>query len=450
MAIQTKLSKEEVEKLTKEIEESRASFEAAKDTIQKTAESKLIDMQYSKKLSEELGTLVDANGKVIAGNEKRVDYILGELSSALGEEYKRNGNLIEINGQVVKSYEKLQKSIQDTIKEKELEIKKDAILELSKQTTKRQLELEVQRKKVYQQLKVAVEDYDNAVENGMNKWTTLWSPKQREIEKNVVNLKKEYDNLGNEIEQVSKEATLYTDLMTDSIVQSLIEQSQAVEDLGSDQIAQWQELAREDRAKFNEAIQLIPDDARQKVLATTNAISKAADESKPQLRLKIDEIANIIKGLGPDFKLTPKIDINPNVALKVSDLKTKLQKLADSLTGLTNKGLLGTAITSTINTAINKLNALGYAAGGFPEMGQLFMAREAGPELVGSIGNRNAVVNNDQIVEAVSTGVANAVASVLGNGGSSYQLIIDGEQITDVVQRRLARRANITGMAMGV
>lgn len=40
--------------------------------------------------------------------------------------------------------------------------------------------------------------------------------------------------------------------------------------------------------------------------------------------------------------------------------------------------------------------------------GQVFMAREAGPELVGTIGNRTAVVNNDQIVESVSQGVYEA------------------------------------------
>ncbi len=50
------------------------------------------------------------------------------------------------------------------------------------------------------------------------------------------------------------------------------------------------------------------------------------------------------------------------------------------------------------------------ASGGFPETGQMFIAREAGPELVGTIGNRNAVVNNDQIVAGISEGVADANA----------------------------------------
>ena len=47
-----------------------------------------------------------------------------------------------------------------------------------------------------------------------------------------------------------------------------------------------------------------------------------------------------------------------------------------------------------------------YAEGGFPEQGQMFIAREAGAEMVGNIGRRTAVANNDQIVESIQGGVA--------------------------------------------
>lgn len=50
--------------------------------------------------------------------------------------------------------------------------------------------------------------------------------------------------------------------------------------------------------------------------------------------------------------------------------------------------------------------------------GQMFIAREAGPELVGTIGNHTAVMNNDQIVASVSDGVYRAVKSAMGNGQS--------------------------------
>jgi len=92
-----------------------------------------------------------------------------------------------------------------------------------------------------------------------------------------------------------------------------------------------------------------------------------------------------------------------------------------------------------------KLSISWYAQGGLPDVGELFMAREAGPELVGSIGGQNAVMNNQQIVQAVSQGVAQAVSQVMGNGGNKYQLFIDGQQITDVVERRVGRNANLYG-----
>ena len=49
-----------------------------------------------------------------------------------------------------------------------------------------------------------------------------------------------------------------------------------------------------------------------------------------------------------------------------------------------------------------------WADGGFPDEGQMFIAREAGPELVGTIGGRTAVANNDQIVSGIARGVADA------------------------------------------
>lgn len=52
----------------------------------------------------------------------------------------------------------------------------------------------------------------------------------------------------------------------------------------------------------------------------------------------------------------------------------------------------------------------GFADGGFPDVGQMFFARESGPELVGTIGGSPAVANNDQIVEGIRTGVAEAMA----------------------------------------
>lgn len=59
------------------------------------------------------------------------------------------------------------------------------------------------------------------------------------------------------------------------------------------------------------------------------------------------------------------------------------------------------------------------AEGGFFDSGEMFIAREAGPEMVGTIGNRTAVANNDQIVAAIEGGVFRAVSAAMSNGGGS-------------------------------
>ena len=92
-----------------------------------------------------------------------------------------------------------------------------------------------------------------------------------------------------------------------------------------------------------------------------------------------------------------------------------------------------------------------YAKGGFPDVGEMFIAREAGPELVGNIGSKSAVVNNDQIVESVSAGVYQAVIAALGgnNGdGDNTQIVInlDGEKIYENQQKIARNRGYNLGM----
>lgn len=95
-------------------------------------------------------------------------------------------------------------------------------------------------------------------------------------------------------------------------------------------------------------------------------------------------------------------------------------------------------------SSIPKMNIEWYANGGFPDVGQMFIAREAGPELVGSINGRTAVANNDQIVAAVSQGVYSAVMAAMGNNNSSGEqhinVYLDSKQITASVEKRQAER----------
>ena len=61
---------------------------------------------------------------------------------------------------------------------------------------------------------------------------------------------------------------------------------------------------------------------------------------------------------------------------------------------------------------INLIAIPKLADGGFPNKGDLFIANEKAPEYVGSINNKPAVANQNQIVDGISTGVARAMLSI--------------------------------------
>lgn len=95
-----------------------------------------------------------------------------------------------------------------------------------------------------------------------------------------------------------------------------------------------------------------------------------------------------------------------------------------------------------------------YANGGTPNTGQLFVAREAGPELVGTIGGNTAVMNNNQIVASVAAGVSGAVYNAVvaamakfGGGSPEVNVYVGGKKITDVVIEEVNKRTKTTGVS---
>lgn len=79
------------------------------------------------------------------------------------------------------------------------------------------------------------------------------------------------------------------------------------------------------------------------------------------------------------------------------------------------------------------------ADGGYVSEGEIFIARESGPEMVGTIGGRTAVANNDQIVEGIRQGVFEAVSAAMSGGQNdvNVKVYLDSREIK-AGQRRLA------------
>lgn len=105
-------------------------------------------------------------------------------------------------------------------------------------------------------------------------------------------------------------------------------------------------------------------------------------------------------------------DIWSKVKDKFENFTTKIKNF------FSGKSLLNIKVTSEdrdfMGTTIKVPKLSYYATGGHPQSGEMFVARENGiPEMVGRMGNRTTVANNDQIVEGVSSGVAAAVYRVM-------------------------------------
>ena len=122
---------------------------------------------------------------------------------------------------------------------------------------------------------------------------------------------------------------------------------------------------------------------------------------------------------------------NTSVQPTIDNWKNKINNIFSGAKSVSVSGGGGSGRSGSFGKVSLKAN------GGFVSSGELFAARESGPELVGTIGGRTAVANNDQIVEAVSAGVARAVASVMGNIADRPQKIyLDGKEITSSQNRR--------------
>lgn len=118
-------------------------------------------------------------------------------------------------------------------------------------------------------------------------------------------------------------------------------------------------------------------------------------------------------------------------------------------------GIGGKTFGFNISTvSFSRVSIPRLAEGGFPEQGQMFIAREAGAEMVGNIGRRTAVANNDQIVTGIAGGVAEAneeqnvllreqnslLRAILEKDSGVY---LDGKSLTNSVEKHQRERGRV-------
>ena len=153
----------------------------------------------------------------------------------------------------------------------------------------------------------------------------------------------------------------------------------------------------------------------------------------------LNSISSLAKDMGDKF----------NKSLNFDGMVSKINKSLNNIKIPTFKDIgLNVTFSTWVSSDKKKIyEALGlsgwpklnwYADGGLPDMGEVFIAREAGPELVGSIGRKTAVANNDQIVSGIESGVYRGMmaANSTNKGGSQTIRIIneiDGDKVGEKV-----------------
>lgn len=189
-----------------------------------------------------------------------------------------------------------------------------------------------------------------------------------------------------------------------------IETSIGVVDTNSpDTIERWKKLAQDSESEYNRAIGLLPEDTRNAIGSATGVFYKEGQNFK-----NAGSYGGKQAAVGTNQSYYQSLD------LKISGNNIKINPK-----GFDN---IGNAISNLIQGNLGKFNIKfatkvepipNFATGGFPETGQLFVANEAGPELVGNIGRKTAVANQGQITEGIAEATYNAISRALSENKSS-------------------------------
>ena len=191
------------------------------------------------------------------------------------------------------------------------------------------------------------------------------------------------------------------------------------------------------------------DKIKDKIDSTIGSAKTVIDNFKTAVDSAITSIKNFFTQSNKTFKITLPTTAFNNFKDTITNIVTKLKEMF----GYNGKKLEVETKTNGGNTNTKNTNVKKYATGGFPTVGQLFIAREKAPELVGTLGGKPAVANNDQIAsgfaQAIYPAIYNAVSAAMSNsaGNSNVNITLEGDAkgLFNVVQKEANDYMNRTG-----
>lgn len=300
---------DDIKSLTEEIDSNRKAHEETVKSIKDTYEEQLVEAEYANRLSQQLQGLVDVNGRVKEGNEERVNFILGELNSALGTEYELNSNIITKNGEVVDSYSKLQESIASMIETKKKEAEQTAITELYKESIKEQIKLDRDRIKTKEAMAKAEKEYNDLMAEGLSDWTLTHNENYKQIIQNYIDASDQYSKTVADWEKGIEETNYYSQKLTDNIIADTGTLSQEMVTQQQISTGKLQEIVNTSTEQWEKAYNELDDIQKTSMLAQSTTI----DNWSPILQQKWSDMA---KNSSENF-LTAISQVEPKTQSKI-------------------------------------------------------------------------------------------------------------------------------------
>lgn len=301
----------------------------------------------------------------------------------------------------------------------------------------------VQAKVKWEEMKVSLSTKTDEIKTAIvNKWNEIKSSISEAVNSIKENISKKWDEIKNAISNKLSEIKSNISTKWDEIKTNI---GLKIDLIKTDAKTRWDAIKKTIVDVVKDLKKDIDDNfvkIKNKISETLGAAKTVVDNFKTAINNAITAIKNFFTQSNKEFKITLPTSGFSKFFDTISGVVSKLKEMFT----YNNKKL--NVDTGTTNTT-KKNETKQYASGGFPTVGQLFVAREAGPEMVGTIGNKPAVANNDQITSAISSAVYNAVVSAMSGFGGNTQVNVslegDANEMFRVVRREAITYQDRTG-----
>lgn len=411
--------------LDKTIREESASYEKLNKSINDTLSSKNKLIEETKFLEKELLKLIDSNGKVKQGYEERAKFIIDKLNKYLDTEYTLTGRVIKQNGKEVKSKDALVKSIDNVIKKKREEVVVNALLAGYENAYKKQLEYESKKAKAKNELYQLELDYQKRLDEGMQ----LNSKEAVEFQINMEKKKSEIGSYEQAIDNSKKEVMAYGTTVDNFYKTQGETRKNYIENIGDVLGLNLQNTTEEVKTATTDTYLLTKKTFEDINKLNVNIKPKVDNKNINSLQTKLDNI------FGKKWKV-----IVENIKLP-KIMKPVLKGLGfdvNNISFLAKGGIFDGKQWGDIPQ---------YWNSGLPPAGQIFVANERGPELVGHIGGQTFVANQKQVLGMMkrnsnNTSVNPTIIVQVGDKEVARQVISDLQDMASANGKPITIGAN--------